>query len=80
MEINHIVPETKEGKLFEKMIMAGFEPLKNIIEYEKLHNQLTEQDISLIIHGIGQGLANWVVYLKKVDEERSNRGNSGGRY
>ncbi len=68
------LPNTTQGKIFEKMVKAGFEPLKTIIEYERLENELNEQDIELLIHAIGQGIEAWIHYLKQVNAAKAERG------
>lgn len=67
------VPKTKEGEAFEKIFMAGFEPLKNHIQYNHLYNDLTHDDLHLVAHALMEGLGQWCEFLKRADQERDNR-------
>lgn len=72
------LPKTPDAKAFEKMFMAGFEPLKNYVQYNKLQDTLTEDDLHMLAHAIMAGLEQWCEFLKRVDEEAKNRGGGYG--
>jgi hypothetical protein len=67
------MPKTKTRDDFEKMFRAGFDPLKQYIQYNKLANKLTPDDLHMMAHALAQGLLYWCDWLKKVDEEAERR-------
>ena len=66
------VPATKEAKIFEKLVMAGFNPIKNEIEYGKLGTVLTEEDARIIGDAITGGIVSWLRWLKHLEEHPHN--------
>lgn len=70
-------PKTAEAKAFEKMFMAGFEPLKNHVQYNKLHAQLTDDDLYLMAHALMAGVGQWCEFLRRLDTEASFRRGHG---
>lgn len=64
--------DTPEGVLFERMRKAAFEPLKNIIEYEKLHNSLDVDDVHRLAHAITDDAMTWCKWLQHLDKQRKN--------
>lgn len=67
------VPSTTEAKIFEKLVMAGFNPIKNEIEYGKLGLQLTEKDAEIIGDAIASGIVSWCQWLKHLEERKNDR-------
>lgn len=67
------VPKTKEGEAFEKIFMAGFNPLKNHIQYNNLYAKLTPDDLHMLAHALAEGLGQWCEFLKRADDERDSR-------
>ena len=69
------MPKTDTVKAFEKMFMAGFEPLKNYIQYNKLEDRLTDDDLHMLAHAISGGLSQWCEFLKRANAQASHRHN-----
>lgn len=68
---NHIIkpsnPMSKnehETNLFNQLVRAGFDPIRDMIEYGDLAESLSAQDITMITQAIEGGLNNWVQFIK----------------
>lgn len=66
-------PKTREGEVFQKMFMAAFDPLKNYVQYHKLHDQLTENDLDMLAHAIADGVGQWCEFLKRAEEQSRDK-------
>lgn len=71
------VPNTTEAKLFEKLVMSGFTPIKEHIEHGKLGNQLTDEDARIIGDAITAGIVSWLKWLRHLEAHKQDRGNYG---
>lgn len=72
-----LIPKTKssskEALLYERMRDAAFKPVKNIIEYEKLHNALSEDDLHRLAHELASNWLSWCMWLKYLDKQKEQR-------
>lgn len=69
--------ETKEKeyrqKLYEDMVTTGFAPLKRFIEYKKLEEDLSPDDLKVVMQNIEHNLNRWCEWLrfqKRIPRER----------
>lgn len=61
--------KSPEVELFENMVKVGFEPMKQMIEYRHLEDQLSEQDIEMVTKILGQNLNSWILWLQHVKKQ-----------
>ena len=62
-------------ELFKEMVMTGFTPLKNFIEYKHLEDEITDEDIALVVKMLGQNLANYSEYLRRRSRQSYENNN-----
>jgi len=55
--------------LFARLVRAGFDPIKDMIDYGEL--DLSAQDVAKITQAIEGGLNNWVQFVK-MNKQKSD--------
>ncbi len=67
-------PKTKEEQYFNKLVMAGLKPMSNLMEVANLANDLTEDDIDLVVGALGDNLKTWLRWLNHLKSHRLDGG------
>jgi hypothetical protein len=62
----------QETNLFSQLVRAGFDPIRDMIEYGDLAESLSAQDITMITQAIEGGLNNWVQFIKMAKSKDTN--------
>lgn len=62
---NNLMAKTEQQiDMFSQLVRAGFDPIRDMIEYGDLADSLSAQDITMITQAIEGGLNNWVQFVK----------------
>lgn len=65
-----IDPQTeKQIDIFTQLVRAGFDPIRDMIEYGNLEDHLTKQDVSKIASAIEGSLNNWITFIKMAKKK-----------
>lgn len=61
----------KQIDIFTQLVRAGFDPIRDMIDYGKLEDQLTAQDVNKITKAIEGGLNNWIKFIKMAKKKEN---------